>query len=128
MATPPVLFVDDDQMLLNSMQRCLSLRLEMRTAVSGMAALELMAQEGPFSVVVTDMRMPGMDGVEFIRRARLVDDRALFVMLTGNQDKQTVELAEAEGGVFGFLNKPTDPDQITEMVQEAMRHYEAAPV
>ena len=65
-----ILLVDDDVALLRSLERNLCFDYAVTTADSGQAALDLLADGGSFSVIVTDMRMPGMDGVAFIEAAR----------------------------------------------------------
>ena len=61
-----VLFVDDEPVLLQGYQRLLRKEFELTTAVGGAAALTMIQHLGPFAVVCSDMRMPGMDGVEFL--------------------------------------------------------------
>lgn len=122
--SPRVLFVDDDQMLLTSMQRCLGLKFDLETANSGPEALRKIEEQPPFSVVVSDMRMPVMDGVQFIERARERSRHSVFLMLTGNQDVQTAVRAVNEGQVFRFLNKPCDPSEITASVELAVRQHQ----
>lgn len=120
-----VLFVDDDQMLLSSMERCLGLQFDLETATSGTVALRLLEEASePFSVVISDMRMPVMDGVEFIKRAREVSKHTIFLMLTGNQDVHTAIRAVNEGEVFRFLNKPCDPADIASAIEHAHRQYD----
>ncbi|TWT97998.1 Hydrogenase transcriptional regulatory protein hupR1 [Botrimarina colliarenosi] len=120
--TQRVLFVDDDQMLLSSMERCLGLKFELDTAISGLDALELM-KTNAYSVVVSDMRMPIMDGVQFIEKARVLSRQSVFMMLTGNQDLQTAMRAVNEGQVYRFLNKPCRPDEIEAAVTQAQRQF-----
>lgn len=119
-----VLFVDDDPMLLASMRRCLGLQFHLSTALSGPEALELIEQQEPIAVIVSDMRMPGMDGIEFVRRARELTEDSAFVMLTGNQDENTVIRAMSEQHVYRFLNKPCDPAEITEAIHQAHRQHQ----
>lgn len=119
-----VLFVDDDQMLLSSMERCLGLDFDLVTAASGPDALEIIAKEDPFPVIVSDMRMPVMDGIQFIQKAREASKHSVFLMLTGNQDVQTAVRAVNEGQVFRFLNKPSDPSEISTAITHARRQYD----
>lgn len=117
-----VLFVDDDQMLLSSMERCLGLKLNLDTALSGPDALERMRNTN-YSVIVSDMRMPGMDGVQFIEKARQQSKHTVYLMLTGNQDVQTAIRAVNEGQVFRFLTKPCRPEEIAAAVGQAQDQY-----
>jgi CheY-like chemotaxis protein len=118
-----VLFVDDDQMLLSSMERCLGLKLKLDTALSGPEALDRM-RSTTYSVVVSDMRMPGMDGVQFIDKARQVAKHTVYMMLTGNQDVQTAIRAVNEGQVFRFLTKPCRPEEIAAAIAQAQHQYD----
>lgn len=119
-----VLFVDDDQMLLSSMERCLGLDFDLETAISGPDALELIAASEVFPVIVSDMRMPAMDGIQFIQKAREISKHSVFLMLTGNQDVQTAIRSVNEGQVFRFLNKPCDPTEIAGAIKSARRQYD----
>jgi response regulator RpfG family c-di-GMP phosphodiesterase len=78
----------------------------------------------PFAVVVTDMRMPRMDGLEFIRQARLKSPDTVYIMLTGNQDQRTSVQALNEGHVFRFLNKPCQSGELVNAIEAAIRQYQ----
>lgn len=122
--TSKVLFVDDEQNLLNGIERRLADQFDLATANSGTAALELMASGGPFAVVVTDMRMPKMDGVQFIKEARARWPATVFMMLTGNQDQATAIQALNEGHVFRFLTKPCQSLELSKAVEAGLRQYQ----
>ena len=68
--TTKILFVDDEQSLLNGIERRLSFDYDLVTANSGANGLIAIDEQGPFAVIVSDMRMPNMDGVEFLKKAR----------------------------------------------------------
>lgn len=119
-----ILLVDDEQSLLNGLERRLGLEFEIETASSGEEALEKMDSLGPFAVVVTDMQMPQMDGVQFIQHARILAPDTVYLMLTGNQDLQTASKAVNDGEVFRFLNKPCDADRLKRALQAGLRQYE----
>lgn len=118
-----VLFLDDEQSLLNGIQRRLGFDYDMTCCTSGEEALGVMREMGPFAVVVTDMRMPQMNGIQFIRQARTIAPDSVYVMLTGNQDQATVIQAMNEGQVFRFLNKPCDHEALRRAVDSALRQY-----
>lgn len=122
--TNKVLLVDDDRSILNSMERNLSLDFDVITAESGADGLEEIEQSGPFSVIMSDMRMPGMNGVEFIQNARILAPQATYLMLTGNQDLDTAMQAVNDGQVFRFLNKPCETEAIKQTLCAAQRQYE----
>ena len=111
-----VLFVDDEQSLLNSIQRRLGTQFQISTATSGREALELIESSEPFPVIFSDMRMPWMDGTEFIKQARVLSPTTTFVMLTGNQDQETAKEALNEAEVFRFLRKPIHTSEISDTI------------
>jgi DNA-binding NtrC family response regulator len=84
-----VLVVDDEVNILDSYRRSLKNVVEIETAISGKEALEVMDAKGSFAVVVSDMQMPGMNGVEFLAKAKCRAPDTVRMMLTGNADQQT---------------------------------------
>ncbi|MCW8908455.1 MAG: response regulator [Sedimenticola sp.] len=119
----PVLFVDDEENVLNGIRRQLRKRYQVHTALSGAEALEMMEQEEEFAVIVSDMRMPGMDGVEFLSKARELSPDSVRLMLTGNADQQTAIDAVNEGSVFRFMNKPCSVSHLVDTVEAALEQY-----
>jgi len=119
-----ILFVDDEQSLLNGIERRFGLDFDLSTANSGAEALEIMDEKGPFAVVVTDMRMPKMDGIEFLKLARLKSPDTVYIMLTGNQDQGTAIRALNEGHVFRFLTKPCQSSELVKVVEAGLRQYQ----
>lgn len=122
--TKKVLFVDDEQNVLSAFQRSLRKRFEMDTATSGAEALEMLKNRGPYAVILSDMRMPGMDGVELLSRAREAAPDAIRMMLTGNADLQTAIEAVNKGAIFRFLNKPCEPETLALALESAIRQHE----
>ncbi len=121
--TCPVLFVDDEPNLLAAIQRQLRSQLDLHTAVNAAQGLEVLNSKGPFSVVVSDMRMPEMDGVEFLHRVRSTSPDTVRIMLTGNTDQDTAIRAVNEGSIFRFLNKPCSPPALLKAVEDAKVQY-----
>lgn len=122
--TNKILFVDDEINLLKGVSRRLGMEFDLATALSGEEALAVMEQEGPFAVVVTDMRMPHMNGVQFVAQARQQWPDTVYMMLTGNQDQATASAAVNEGHVFRFLNKPCQGDDLRLAVLAGLRQHE----
>jgi DNA-binding NtrC family response regulator len=73
----------------------------------------------PVDVVVTDQRMPGMSGIELLRRVRKLHPAAIRIMLTAHADTQTTAAAINEGAVFKFIFKPWNDDDLREVLREA---------
>lgn len=118
-----ILIVDDEQPLLNGLRRRLGDFYDLVTANSGDAALAEIEANGEFAVVMTDMRMPGMNGVQFIQQARTVAPDTVYLMLTGNQDQATAIKAVNDGQVFRFLNKPCDHEHIRRALDAGLAQY-----
>jgi len=106
--TDKILLVDDEPAVLEGYRRSLYKVLQPDTATSGREALELIAQKGPYAVVVSDMRMPGMDGVRLLSEVSKIAPDTVRVVLTGYADFQATMEAVNEGKVFRFLTKPCD--------------------
>lgn len=104
-----VLCVDDDARVLAGLQRHLRKQFAVTTAEGGQAGLDLLEGGETFAVVVSDMRMPGMDGVQFLGQVRRLAPDTTRIMLTGNSDQQTAMDAVNEGRIFRFLTKPCPP-------------------
>lgn len=119
-----ILFVDDEPSVLNGVQRMLGFEYDLHVASGGTEALELIETEGPFSVIFTDMRMPGMNGIEFLQHVQMLAPDSIYVMLTGNSDQETTANAVNQGHVFRFLNKPCERDVIERAIDASVRQYE----
>lgn len=124
MSQQKILLVDDDRSLLDSVRRNLCFDYDLTTAECGPDALGIIESGETFPVVVTDMRMPEMDGVRFIEEARPLLPDTSFIMLTGNQDLETAIRAVNEGNVFRYLNKPCETDAIRTAIEAGLRQFE----
>jgi response regulator RpfG family c-di-GMP phosphodiesterase len=124
--TPPlkILFVDDDPSLLAAFQRNLRRQFTFDTATGGAEALALLRRQPDYALLVVDMRMPGMDGIEFLEQARKIVPDAVRMMLTGNADQQTAVDAVNRGEVFRFLNKPCPPEALVPALEHGLKQYE----
>ena len=107
-----ILFVDDEPGVLEGYRRLLHKEFLIETAVSaqdGLAAIAA-AQEDAYAVIVSDMRMPEMDGVQFLSRVRTISGNSVRIALTGYADIQTASNAVNEGSIFRFLIKPCEKE------------------
>lgn len=120
-----VIIVDDDQLLLNTLERNLCTDFEVSTATGGEASLKQLAEQGPFAVAIVDMQMPDMDGIQTIQAMRAKQENLSFIMLTGNQDSATAIQAMNVGRVFRFLNKPSNVNEITQAITDAVEEGRA---
>lgn len=121
--TKRVLFVDDEPKVLVAFERQLHEQFDISTATSGSAALEMIASDSPFAVIISDMRMPGMDGVEFLAAAKQRTPDSVRVMLTGNADQQTAIEAVNEGSIFRFLTKPCTTEVLVRTIEAGITQY-----
>jgi putative two-component system response regulator len=121
---PRILMVDDEPLVLAGYRRTAGRVFDLTCAVGGRDGLAAIAGGPPFAVVVTDMRMPEMTGLQFIAAARGRSRESVFMMLTGNADQQTAVDAINAGQIFRFLNKPCPPDQLEAAVRAAVRQHE----
>jgi response regulator RpfG family c-di-GMP phosphodiesterase len=113
--------VDDEENILSSLRRLLRRDgYTILTATSGLAALELLATH-PVDVIISDQRMPGMTGVEFLRKAKDMHPDSVRLMLSGYSDLQSVTDAINEGAIYKFLSKPWDDAMLRANIEEAFR-------
>ena len=118
-----ILCVDDDANILAAYQRNLRQLYKIETALGGEEGLKILAQKGPFAVVVSDLRMPGMDGIQFLAQAKDLSPDTVRIMLTGNADMQTAIDAVNEGNIFRFLTKPCATKLMLLTLEAAVRQY-----
>jgi response regulator RpfG family c-di-GMP phosphodiesterase len=121
--TPPILFVDDEPNVLAGLERQLRRRYAVTTATSGEAGLAALDAHGPFAVVVSDMRMPGMNGAQFLAEARRRHPDSVRLLLTGYAEVQAAIDAVNQGGLFRFLTKPCDTDTLTAALDAALAQH-----
>lgn len=107
-----VLCVDDEPNVLEGIALHLKRRYDVQTATSGAAALELLEKDRHKAVILSDMRMPGMDGATFLARARELAPSAVRMLLTGQTDINSAIAAVNEGQIFRFLTKPCAPPML----------------
>ncbi|MGE5084184.1 MAG: response regulator [Acidobacteriota bacterium] len=117
-----ILLVDDELNVLDGFRRTLGREFMLETAVGGQEALALM-DKGPYAVVVSDMRMPGMDGVQLLSRVKTQSPDTIRVMLTGHADMETAINAINEGSIFRFLNKPATKEMMAKTLTAALVQY-----
>src|ERR1039457_5552688 len=118
-----ILLVDDDTLILEGYRRSLSRDFLVETALGGPQALKLVADTGPDAVVVSDMRMPAMDGIQLLSRIKVQSPDSIRVMRTGNTDVDTAINAINEGSIFRFLTKPCSKEMMSKSLTAAVVQY-----
>ena len=118
-----VLLVDDETNVREGYQRALRGRFDLSVAASGAEALDKIASQGPFAVVVSDMRMPQMNGVQLLAAVKQCAPDTVRVMLTGSSEQQTAIDAINQGDIYRFLNKPCDKEHLARVLEDAIRQY-----
>lgn len=124
-APAAVLVVDDDEILLRGVTRMLRAKgFVVSSANNGQDALKL-ASTQRFDVVLSDISMPELDGVQLLRRLRDVDMHVPVVLITGEPTVSTAAAA-MEYGAFRYLTKPVDPDSLLAVVERAISYHRMA--
>lgn len=118
-----ILFVDDDQNLLDSFARILHDEFTIETAPGGKEGLALIHLFGPFAIVISDMRMPGLDGAEFLARVRELSPQTVRMLLTGYKDLNRAITAVNDGQIFRYLTKPCSTEEMVSAIRLGLAQY-----
>jgi response regulator RpfG family c-di-GMP phosphodiesterase len=118
-----ILIVDDDTDLLQALRRQLRKKFDLRTAEGGKDALVVLETDGPFAVVMCDMQMPEMNGIEVLDKFKELAPETVRMMLTGNADQQTAIDAINRGNIFRFFNKPCNSEELAEGIDAGLVQY-----
>lgn len=123
MNLPSLLIVDDEMPVLAALQRALRRRLgidiEVVAHTDAMLALEA-ARQRSFDVVISDLRMPDIDGVGFLSLVGALLPDSVRMILTGSADFHTAQAAIQDAGVFRYLTKPWDDAEVAAHVRAAL--------
>jgi response regulator RpfG family c-di-GMP phosphodiesterase len=118
-----ILLVDDEQRVLDGLQRTLQAEFSTQIANGPQEALEAITADGPFAVVVSDLRMPFMDGVQFLSRVKAIAPDSIRIMLTGQADTNAAIASVNEGAIFRFLTKPCPPMILRRTIAAAVEQH-----
>jgi len=118
-----ILMVDDESAILQGYQRLLHHEFQTEIATGGAEGLAAIASRGPYAVVVSDMRMPVMDGVQFLTQVKSLCPDVIRIMLTGNSEIETAVHAVNEGNIFRFLTKPCNKETLAKTLTAALMQY-----
>jgi CheY-like chemotaxis protein len=121
---PSILCVDDEPKILEGLALQLRRDYEVHTAANGIDALEKLKTMAPPAVVVSDMRMPGMDGAALLKNIMHLYPETSRILLTSEPGRDAPIIAIAECQVFKFLAKPCAPDALRAAAAAGVSHYE----
>lgn len=122
MSDSRVLLLDDDPLLLQAYQRLLRRRFEVDIAQGPREGLAKLSS-APYAVVVADMLMPGLTGLEVLRQLREFAPTTVGILLTGMNDSAQILEAINQGIVFRFLNKPCPLDQLVRSIEDSLNYH-----
>lgn len=117
-----ILVVDDEPANLRMLERLLRKEYTVLAATSGVVALELLKAH-EVSLIITDQRMPEMNGTELLRQSMSINPEAAKIILTGHSDIEALIDAINSSRLHKYVSKPWDPVQLKEVVQNAVREY-----
>jgi response regulator RpfG family c-di-GMP phosphodiesterase len=118
-----ILFVDDEPNVLSGFQRKMRNDFPLDIALGGEQALAMIQEKGPYAVVVSDMQMPGMNGIELLAKIEARAPDTVRMMLTGNADQKTAVDAVNRGHIFRYMTKPCEPGLLAEMLKAGLKQY-----
>ncbi|OVE75829.1 hypothetical protein BVX97_03175 [bacterium E08(2017)] len=124
MANRRVLCVDDEESVLQGFKRNLRKAVELDTATSPEQGLAAIRDGDEYAVIVSDMQMPGMNGIEFLKEAQKIKPDSVRMMLTGMSDQKTAVDAVNEGAIFRFMTKPCPAEVLIPVLEAGIRQYE----
>ena len=118
-----ILCVDDELNLLLSLQRQLRRQFHIDCALGPEKALEAIEHEAPYAVIVSDLQMPGMNGLELLAKAKELSPDSVRIMLTGQADLETAIAAVNQGNIFRFLTKPCSAEELAHTLEAAVEQH-----
>ncbi len=119
-----ILVVDDEENILRAIRRLLMDEdLEVLTATSGEEALRILISDQDVGLIVSDQRMPGLTGVDFLEKARKIVPDTIRIVLTGYADVNAAIDAINRGGAYRYVAKPWKDDELVQIISEAAQRF-----
>lgn len=122
-ALPSILCVDDEPRVVDGLALHLRRDYQVLTAHGGQSALQLLKERGAPAVIVSDMRMPGMDGATLLKHVKNLYPETTRILLTGETGRDAAVSAVNEGQIFRFLTKPCPPDKLRAAIDAAVTQH-----
>jgi response regulator RpfG family c-di-GMP phosphodiesterase len=120
---PRILCVDDEKNVLEGLTRTLRSLYDVETAIGGPQGIEVLKAKGPFVIVMSDLRMPQINGVQFLKQARQIAPDSVRVLLTGQGDMESAIGAVNDGNIFRFLTKPCPTEILVGALSASTEQY-----
>jgi response regulator RpfG family c-di-GMP phosphodiesterase len=120
---PHVLCVDDEPRVVDGLALHLRRDYQVLTANGAQSALQILKEHGAPAVIVSDMRMPGMDGATLLKHVKHLHPETTRILLTGDPGRDVAMAAVNEGQIFRYLTKPCPPDQLRMAIEAAVVHH-----
>jgi response regulator RpfG family c-di-GMP phosphodiesterase len=120
---PHVLCVDDEPRVVDGLALHLRRDYQVRTANGANSALQLLKEHGAPAVIVSDMRMPGMDGATLLKHVKHLHPETTRILLTGDPGRDVAMAAVNEGQIFRYLTKPCPPEQLRSAIEAGVVHH-----
>lgn len=120
---PTILIVDDEQHILNSINRTLRHDYNVILSLDGKSALQVL-REQEVAAILADQRMPGLSGSEFFRQAIKIQPDTTRVLITGYADIEAVVQAVNDGQIFYYIEKPWEPEDLKLVMTRAVERYQ----
>ena len=118
-----ILIVDDEENVLNALKRLFRKEpYEILTAISGEEGLKIL-DDHQADLIISDLKMPEMNGIEFLKRAKEKNSVPLRIMLTGHADLKSIIEAIDHGEIYRFLLKPWDDEELKMTIRQALDYY-----
>lgn len=121
MIKPKILYVDDEPLNLLLLKANLSKQYEVLTAPDGLCGLEILKNNRDINVVLSDMKMPHMNGIEFIRQATDIAPENFYYIVTGFDINAEIQEALNRGLIRKYFSKPFNMDEIASEIRQSLR-------
>ena len=121
---PKILVIDDEEAILETMTFTFRDDYQVFTSSDPRRALEVLDEQAPVAAVLTDQRMPNMSGVELVTEVCKRHPETVRMILTGFSDMDAIIKAINDGHVYAYITKPWEPDQLKQVMKQAVEHYQ----
>ncbi len=118
-----IVIVDDETSVLGALKRALrKLPYDIEYFSEPEKALEFIFKGGPIDVIITDYRMPDLDGIAFLKAVNKLNKPSMKIVMSGESDMNILQKAINEVGIFRFLSKPWDIEELKDAIEKAIEH------